>query len=102
MASALYQFIEQVSREKGIDPQIVVTAVEDAIVVAESNIRTRTRTGDFNDQAFTDPAVRELLSDPVHGLSATTFEIPLKGFDAEKFNLWRVTRSGTHASGVQR
>src|SRR6266436_272177 len=34
MASALYQFIEAVSREKGIDPQIVVNAVEDAIVVA--------------------------------------------------------------------
>ncbi|MBI2681922.1 MAG: transcription termination/antitermination protein NusA [Acidobacteriales bacterium] len=34
MASALYEFIEQVSREKGIDPQIVVSAVEDAIVVA--------------------------------------------------------------------
>jgi N utilization substance protein A len=34
MASPLYQFIEAVSREKGINPQIVVTAVEDAIVVA--------------------------------------------------------------------
>src|SRR5256714_8655619 len=34
MASALYEFIEQVSRDKGIDPQIVVSAVEDAIVVA--------------------------------------------------------------------
>src|SRR3954469_23809717 len=34
MASALYEYIEQVSREKGIDPQIVVSAVEDAIVVA--------------------------------------------------------------------
>lgn len=51
---------------------------------------------------YSDPAVRELLSDPTHGLSATTFEIPLKGFDEEKFNLWRVTRSGTHASAVQR
>src|SRR5437763_891652 len=34
MASPLYQFIEAVSREKGINPQIVVNAVEDAIVVA--------------------------------------------------------------------
>jgi N utilization substance protein A len=34
MASALYQFIEQVSREKNIDPRVVVAAVEDAIVVA--------------------------------------------------------------------
>ena len=34
MASLLYQSIENISREKGIDPQIVVSAVEDAIVVA--------------------------------------------------------------------
>ncbi len=34
MASQLYQSIEALSRDKGIDPQIVVTAVEDAIVVA--------------------------------------------------------------------
>jgi len=34
MASELYNIIEGVSREKGIDPQIVVAAVEDAIVMA--------------------------------------------------------------------
>ena len=34
MASELYNIIEGVSREKGIDPQIVVSAVEDAIVMA--------------------------------------------------------------------
>jgi N utilization substance protein A len=34
MASELYNIIDAVSREKGIDPQIVVSAVEDAIVVA--------------------------------------------------------------------
>ena len=34
MASELYNIIDSVSREKGIDPQIVVSAVEDAIVVA--------------------------------------------------------------------
>jgi len=34
MASELYNVIETLSREKGIDPQIVVSAVEDAIVVA--------------------------------------------------------------------
>src|SRR6202790_398858 len=34
MASELYNIIEGVSREKGIDPQIVVSAVEDAIVGA--------------------------------------------------------------------
>ncbi|MFY9978857.1 MAG: transcription termination factor NusA, partial [Candidatus Sulfotelmatobacter sp.] len=33
-ASELYNTIDALSREKGIDPQIVVTAVEDAIVMA--------------------------------------------------------------------
>src|SRR6202167_5504549 len=34
MASELYNTIDALSREKGIDPQIVVSAVEDAIVIA--------------------------------------------------------------------
>jgi N utilization substance protein A len=34
MASALYQSIEILGREKGIDPEIVVSAVEDAIALA--------------------------------------------------------------------
>ncbi len=34
MASVLYESIETLSRDKGIDPQIVVTAVEDAIALA--------------------------------------------------------------------
>ena len=32
--SLLYQMIDQLSREKGIDPQIIISAVEDAILVA--------------------------------------------------------------------
>ena len=34
MASLLVQTIEQLSREKGIEPQIIISAVEDAILVA--------------------------------------------------------------------
>src|ERR1700723_2443526 len=34
MASVLYDSIEALSRDKGIDPQIVVSAVEDAIALA--------------------------------------------------------------------
>src|ERR1700684_55222 len=34
MASELYNVIDAFSRKKGIDPQIVVSGVEDAIVVA--------------------------------------------------------------------
>jgi N utilization substance protein A len=34
MSNVLFQTIDQISREKGIDPQVVVHAIEDAIVVA--------------------------------------------------------------------
>jgi N utilization substance protein A len=34
MASALYQSIEALSREKGIEPEVVVSAIEDAIALA--------------------------------------------------------------------
>ena len=34
MASLLYQTIDQLSREKGIDPEIIVDAIEDAMAVA--------------------------------------------------------------------
>lgn len=47
---------------------------------------------------YSDPEVRELLADCPAGLSATQFTIPLKGFDYEQFELWRVARA-TAASG---
>src|SRR5712692_11926702 len=34
MASPLYQTIEQISREKHIEPEVIIAAVEDAMVVA--------------------------------------------------------------------
>jgi len=44
MASELYNTIDAISREKGIDPQIVVSAVEDAIVAARASTTSRRRT----------------------------------------------------------
>lgn len=41
---------------------------------------------------YDDPEVREMFSSPAGELSATSFEIPLKGFDQERFELWRVER----------
>src|SRR5205807_8585341 len=42
MASLLYQQIEGLSKEKGIDPAIVVGAVEDAVAVAtRKNLKTQ-------------------------------------------------------------
>ena len=48
MSNQLFQMIDEISREKGIDPQIVVDAIEDAIVVAsrkyfKSNEELRSR-----------------------------------------------------------
>jgi class 3 adenylate cyclase len=44
---------------------------------------------------YDDPGVRELLSDPRNGFVAKRFAIPLKGFDNEHFELWRVARSSS-------
>ena len=34
MANLLYQTIEQISREKHIEPEVIVAAIEDAMIVA--------------------------------------------------------------------
>jgi adenylate cyclase len=56
---------------------------------------------------YSDPEVRELLQNCPAGLVATRFTIPLKGFDDEEFELWRVARAaennhGRSASGSDR
>ncbi len=40
---------------------------------------------------YSDPAVQELLDESSGGLVATRFEMPLKGFADERFELWRVS-----------
>jgi len=47
---------------------------------------------------YSDPEVRELLADCPAGLAATHFTIPLKGFDDERFELWRVARAAAAGS----
>lgn len=41
---------------------------------------------------YTDPEVREMLLDPVNQLVCEPFEMSLKGFAEERFELWRVRR----------
>jgi adenylate cyclase len=41
---------------------------------------------------YDDPDVRELINSPDTNLQASPFEILLKGFDEERFELWRVGR----------
>ncbi len=68
MASELYNVIDALSREKGIDPQIVVGAVEDAIVVAtrkyyktQENLRAELDKETGQIRAF---AVRSIVETP--------------------------------------
>jgi transcription termination/antitermination protein NusA len=68
MASELYNVIDALSREKGIDPQIVVSAVEDAIVVAtrkyyktQENLRAELDKESGQIRAF---AVRAIVETP--------------------------------------
>ncbi len=47
----------------------------------------------ISNAVYSDPAVREFLSDEHNGLVASRFEISLKGFDKETFELWRIGRN---------
>src|SRR5437870_6399942 len=76
MSNLLFQTIDQISREKGIDPQIVVHAIEDAIVVAsrkhfKSNEELRGRinpeTGEIDVYAI--KKVVDTVTNPVHEIS---------------------------------
>ncbi len=76
MSNLLFQTIDQISREKGIDPQIVIHAIEDAIVVAsrkyfKSNEELRGRinpeTGDID--VFAVRKVVDSVTNPVREIS---------------------------------
>jgi N utilization substance protein A len=76
MASVLYQSIEALSRDKGIDPQIVVSAVEDAIALAtrkyyktQENMRAELDKDSGEIRAYVYKTVvetPELIEDPVN------------------------------------
>jgi class 3 adenylate cyclase len=44
----------------------------------------------LSNAVYADPAVRQFLSEIEDKLTAARFEIPLKGFDEETFELWRI------------
>jgi class 3 adenylate cyclase len=53
-------------------------------------------TGDdvvISSAVYLDPEVQELLGDSASGFAATRFEMPLKGFDQDRFELWRIARA---------
>src|SRR6202161_3444405 len=79
MASQLYQVIEGLSRDKGIDPQIVTTAVEDAIALAtrkyyktQENMRAELDKDSGEIRAYVFKTVvetPELIEDPVNQIA---------------------------------
>jgi N utilization substance protein A len=87
MASELYNTIDALSREKGIDPQIVVSAVEDAIVVAtrkyyktQENLRAELDKETGKIRAF---AVKTIVETPEQ-VEDPTLQVTLD--DARKIN----------------
>ena len=87
MASELYNTIDALSREKGIDPQIVVSAVEDAIVVAtrkyyktQENLRAELNKETGKIRAF---AVKTVVETPEQ-VEDPTLQITVE--DARKLN----------------
>ncbi len=71
MSSKLYQTIEQISREKSIDPDVIVDAVEDAILTAtkkyyrtEEDFRARLNRETGAIEVFSLRRVAEMVTDP--------------------------------------
>ena len=76
MASLLFQTIEQISREKHIEPEIIVAAIEDAMVVAarkyyrtEEDLRSKFNPGDRQVDVFSVHTVVEEVADPTREIS---------------------------------
>jgi N utilization substance protein A len=76
MASMLYQTIEQISREKHIDPEVIVAALEDAMVVAarkyyktEENLRGKLDQDSGEIKVFAVRNVVEEVADPKNEMS---------------------------------
>ena len=76
MASLLYQTIEQISREKHIEPEIIVAAIEDAMVVAarkyyrtEEDLRSKFNPESGQVDVFSVHTVVEEVTDPLREIS---------------------------------
>ena len=78
MASLLYQTIEQISREKHIEPDVIVAAIEDAMVVAarkyyrtEEELRSKFNPETGQVDVYSVHQVVDEVADPVREISLT-------------------------------
>ncbi|HEX5424272.1 MAG TPA: transcription termination factor NusA [Candidatus Acidoferrales bacterium] len=76
MASLLYQTIEQISREKHIEPDVIVAAIEDAMLVAarkyyrtEEDLRSKFNSETGQVDVYSVHIVVEEVADPVREIS---------------------------------
>jgi len=76
MASLLYQTIEQISREKHIEPEILIAAIEDAMVVAarkyyrtEEDLRSKFNPDTGQVDVYSVHTVVEEVADPLREIS---------------------------------
>jgi transcription termination/antitermination protein NusA len=97
MASLLYQQIEMLSREKHIEPEIVVSAIEDAMVVAarkyyksEEDLRGKFNQDTGQVDVFSVTTVVEEVTDPKREISLA--DARKKNPDAEIGSEIRVTK----------
>jgi N utilization substance protein A len=105
MSSALYQSIEALSREKSIDPGIIVSAVEEAIALAtrkyyktQENMRgeLNKETGEINVYAYkTVMGVEDEIEDPVNQITLEEAQAMAQGAELEpgsEIRLYKDTR----------
>ena len=78
MASLLYQTIEQISREKHIDPEVIVAAIEDAMVVAarkyyktEEELRSKFNPETGHVDVYSVRIVVDEVADPIREISVS-------------------------------
>ena len=89
MNNPLQQTIEAVAKEKGIEPQVIITAIEDAVLTAsrkyyksDENLRTKFNPETGQVELFAVRQIVEDVSDPVTEISLKEAQ-DLYGEDAE-------------------
>jgi transcription termination/antitermination protein NusA len=89
MASLLYQTIEQISRDKHIEPEIIVAAIEEAMVVAarkfyktDEDLRAKFNSDNGNVELFAVRKVVEEVADPVREISLAEARKQQPGIEA--------------------
>jgi N utilization substance protein A len=88
MASLLFQTIEQISREKHIEPAVIVAAIEDAMVVAarkyyktDEDMRSRFNPDTGHVDVYTVRTVVEEVADPLREISVADARRQTPGID---------------------